>query len=378
MSGDNYANKDGTSDAAGDPSFTVSIDGKQIGGTFTTVASESAGQTQSFILNGTFGTGSHTVAVTFLNDAWGGTGSTDRNLYVNDLVYLGTDTKDSAALYSNGTQKFSVTGGTAPTPAPTPTLAAVTSTSTPTPSPDDTVITTSGSKPITDGTGNLWNIVNGQVTLNGTTDTTTANVVELAFVRGTIWDETASNVWQYKATPTSAWAPPGGTTTPPISVAISANNQTQVVDATIAQSATDAGATLDITASGIATATLGSGSVTMAFAAMQTVNVTGGSGSSQVTLDGGTLSLDAGTGPLTVSGGPGADAYSYHVGSGKLTISDFTVSQGDVLKIDSALQGAMKTSTDGSGGTLLTFGTSAGGIDLQGVTTLLSNGVKWV
>ena len=116
MSGDAYANKDGTSDAAGDPSFTVSIDGKQIGGTFITVAPDSAGQTQSFLLNGTFGTGSHTVAVTFLNDAWGGTGTTDRNLYVNDLVYLGTDTKDSAALYSNGTQKFSVTGGTAPTP----------------------------------------------------------------------------------------------------------------------------------------------------------------------------------------------------------------------------------------------------------------------
>ena len=116
MSGDAYANKDGTSDAAGDPSFTVSIDGKQIGGTFITVAPDSAGQTQSFLLNGTFGTGSHTVAVTFLNDAWGGTSTTDRNLYVNDLVYLGTDTKDSSALYSNGTQKFSVTGGTAPTP----------------------------------------------------------------------------------------------------------------------------------------------------------------------------------------------------------------------------------------------------------------------
>ncbi len=192
MSGDAYANKDGTSDAAGDPSFTVSIDGKQIGGTFSTVASESAGQTQSFLLNGTFGTGSHTVAVTFLNDAWGGSGSTDRNLYVNDLVYLGTDTKDSAALYSNGTQNFGVTGGTAPTPTPTPT---------PTPNPDDTVITTGGSKPITDGTGNLWNIVNGQVTLNGTTDTTTANVVKLAFVRGSIWDETASNVWQVQGDP---------------------------------------------------------------------------------------------------------------------------------------------------------------------------------
>ena len=44
MSGDAYANGDGTSDAAGHPSFTVSVDGKQVGGTFVTVASRSAGQ----------------------------------------------------------------------------------------------------------------------------------------------------------------------------------------------------------------------------------------------------------------------------------------------------------------------------------------------
>ena len=49
----------------------------------------------------------------FLNDAWGGTASTHRNLYVNDVTYDGTDTKQSATLMSTGTQTFSVTDSTA-------------------------------------------------------------------------------------------------------------------------------------------------------------------------------------------------------------------------------------------------------------------------
>ena len=46
ISEDAYANGDGTSDAKGDATFTVSVDGKQIGGTFTAVASHAAGQEQ--------------------------------------------------------------------------------------------------------------------------------------------------------------------------------------------------------------------------------------------------------------------------------------------------------------------------------------------
>ena len=385
MSGDAYANGDGTSDAAGDPSFTVSVDGKQVGGTFITVASHSAGQSQSFLLNGTFGTGTHTAAVTFLNDAWDGSRSTDRNLYVNDVLYAGADTLQSAGLYTGGTKDFTVTGGTAPTPAAaspaaTTLSAALASTAavSAAPSPDDAVITSGGSQPITDSSGNLWTIVNGQVAINGAADATTSNVVKLAFVGGKIWHETGGNAWQDKAAPTDSWAPAGGTMVPPISVGISANQQNQVVDATTAHLVSDAGATIDITAPGIAAATLGAGPVSLRFAALLAVNVTGGSGAAQVTMDGGTLSLDVGTGKLTVAGGSGVDAYAYHAGSGGLTISDFTASQGDVLKIDSALQAAMKTTADGSGGTLLTFGPGAGSIDLQGLAALPSNGVKWV
>ena len=73
ISEDAYANGDGTSDAQGDAVFTVSVDGKQIGGTLTATASHSAGQEQSFTINGSFGGGDHTVSVDFLNDAWAGT-----------------------------------------------------------------------------------------------------------------------------------------------------------------------------------------------------------------------------------------------------------------------------------------------------------------
>ena len=87
----------GTSDAKGDATFTVSVDGKQIGGTFTAAASHAAGQEQSVTLNGDFGPGTHYVAVNFLNDAWGGTPSTDRNLYVDSITYNGLNTNQSAS-----------------------------------------------------------------------------------------------------------------------------------------------------------------------------------------------------------------------------------------------------------------------------------------
>ena len=38
------------------------------------------------------------VAVNFLNDAWGGTPATDRNLYVNAITYNGTNTNQSTTL----------------------------------------------------------------------------------------------------------------------------------------------------------------------------------------------------------------------------------------------------------------------------------------
>ena len=97
----------------GDAQFTVSVDGKQLAGTFTTTASHAAGASQSFTFKGDWALGAHTVAVNFLNDAYGGTAATDRNLYVNAVSYDGTNTDQSAALMSTGPKSFSVTDATA-------------------------------------------------------------------------------------------------------------------------------------------------------------------------------------------------------------------------------------------------------------------------
>jgi hypothetical protein len=91
-----------------DAKFTVSIGGKQIGGTFTAAAD----QEQSVTLNGDFGRGTHDVSVRFLNDAWGGTPSSDRNLYVDSITYDGMYSNRSAYFAGSGVQGFTISDGT--------------------------------------------------------------------------------------------------------------------------------------------------------------------------------------------------------------------------------------------------------------------------
>ena len=104
------------------------------------------------------------------------------------------------------------TGGavTGPTPAPVPTV---------TSSANDTVVTgTMGS--IVDASGNTWTISSGgQVAVNGVADATTAGVVELAYVNGTIWQENASKLWWGETQPNASWAPAVGTATSPLPAA---------------------------------------------------------------------------------------------------------------------------------------------------------------
>jgi hypothetical protein len=82
-----------------------------------------------------------------------------------------------------------------------------------TPSPNNTVILINGGGSITDSVGNIWTIATtggGQVALNGVTDTTTANVKEMAYVNGVVWHENISNQWySYNA----GWSG-GGTVSP--------------------------------------------------------------------------------------------------------------------------------------------------------------------
>ena len=82
----------------GDARFIVAVDGRQIGSALTATASHSAKQWQDFTASGDFGPGAHKVAVTFLEDAWGGTAASDRNLYINGLELDGQHYDLAAAL----------------------------------------------------------------------------------------------------------------------------------------------------------------------------------------------------------------------------------------------------------------------------------------
>jgi beta-glucanase (GH16 family) len=93
----------------------------------------------------------------------------------------------------------------------------------PIPSADRTVVTTVGPV-ITDNNYNTWSINSaGQVVVNGTPDTAhTANVIELAYVSGQVWQENNQSLWWAKTLPTDAWAPAAGTTTSPLAGATQA------------------------------------------------------------------------------------------------------------------------------------------------------------
>ncbi|WP_428485611.1 carbohydrate-binding domain-containing protein [Rhodopila sp.] len=108
----------------GDAQFTVSVDGQQVGGTQTTTAEVSEGQQQAFNLQGNWGGGTHTVAVTFTNDGVGGyypgtnlgLDTADRNLYVMGASLDGGASASGPPWEqaTDGTYTFNVTAGSNP------------------------------------------------------------------------------------------------------------------------------------------------------------------------------------------------------------------------------------------------------------------------
>jgi hypothetical protein len=104
LSEDAYAAADGGNDAL----FTIGIDGVQVGGVQAAIASHMAGQTQDFAVQGNFGAGPHDVSINFLNDAYGGTSSMDRNLYVDSVSRAGFSQPLHTGLYYQGSQGFVV------------------------------------------------------------------------------------------------------------------------------------------------------------------------------------------------------------------------------------------------------------------------------
>jgi Pectate lyase superfamily protein/Ca-dependent carbohydrate-binding module xylan-binding len=94
----------------GDAKYAVTVDGKQVINGASVTASHAAGQEQSLNLPGILTAGAHDIGISFLNDLYGGTSATDRNLYLS-----GIDVNNAPAagvsphtFFSDGTDHFSI------------------------------------------------------------------------------------------------------------------------------------------------------------------------------------------------------------------------------------------------------------------------------
>ncbi|WP_145145282.1 carbohydrate-binding domain-containing protein [Roseomonas gilardii] len=94
MSGDDWQ---------GAAQFTVSVDGQQQGDVYTVGAARAEGDTQDFTFHGSWGDGEHSLEITYLNDSWGGTADTDRNLYLESVSFGGTEHETGITMLTNGT-----------------------------------------------------------------------------------------------------------------------------------------------------------------------------------------------------------------------------------------------------------------------------------
>ena len=378
----------------GDAQFTVSVDGKQLDGIFQTTASHTTGASQAFTFKGDFGTGNHTVAVNFLNDAYGGSPTADRNLYINDVIYNGTDTGQTAALMSDGAADFTVTGGTTP---PDVTVGAG----------QDTVLL--------DVSQDAWN-GNAQFTVKvdgqQVGGTLTAPASHAAGAEETVAMKGDFGSGSHTVAVTFTNDAYGGTPSTdrnlyvdkviyngvdsgqsatlysngPKSFVVSGGTNPTMQETSdhgslalsLSQIGTyQVGGDTFVTGTNKAvTATLGGGSSQLTFIGPSSLQLSGGSGSTVILADAGTDTFTAGSGAMDVTGGAGKDAYVFHTTSGKLAIEDFSFSAGDTLVLDKAMASSMQQAPDYMGGTMLTFGANQS-IDLKGVAVLPNTAIHW-
>jgi endoglucanase len=257
-------------------------------------------------------------------------------------------------------------------------------------SPDNTIVLAKSTTAITDAAGNKWTITAGdQVAVNGVVDGTTANITELAYEKGAIWQENNAKLWWSKTKPTDAWGPDPGTATSPVptgttvakavvpSISVTpTSGQTQAINAGTVGMTIAGTDTITIGGPGMDKVILGSGNDSLRFISKTSVAVTGGSGRTVLTADDGTNNFTIGKGAMEVAGGSGHDAYVAHAGTGALTIDDFSTGKGDTLTIDASLKGSMKMGSDGHGGTLIAL-SGTGAIDLRGVASLPATAIHW-
>lgn len=375
----------------GDAQFVVSLDGTQLGGVLTAGAWHNQGQGQNFTFNGTWGAaGAHILRVTFLNDAWGGSASLDRNLYVNTVTFDGSVQQTNVSVGGGGPQTFGL--GTAATSvafvdsAKARFLTAVAPTATGEFGSSDTKlngnvyqwletgrVTAIGADTfdtvqvasLNDGSGSsfhLNNFVEANATLNNAPNTSgSASTLEVdSAMRGSI----ALGAGNYAATINvrSVFADVPNNT---FRISMGSGNDSLTLNGDVSRTYANVAA--------------GSGTDTMTFLNVLNATVTGGSGGSAVLLLGaGTATVTAGSGSMDVKGGAGADTYIAHAGVGLMVIENFSLAKGDVLQVDKALQASLVETVRGAG-VMLSFGPdTTKGVMLNGLATLAPTSIAWV
>lgn len=374
----------------GDAQFTVSLDGTQLGGVLTTAAWHNLGQGQNFTFNGSWGAvGPHIVTVTFLNDAWGGAASLDRNLYVNAVTFDGVAQQTNVEQGSAGPQTFGV--GTAATSisfvdsAKTRFLTAVAPTATGEFGSWDTKLN-----------NNVYQWLQpGRVTGIGAGAFDTVQVATLIDGSGSSFR--LNDFVEANATLNNAPNTVGSTSTLTVdnamrgSIALGAGNYAATINVRsvyadvpnntfrISMGSGNDSLTLNGDASRTyANVAAGSGTDSMTFVNVLNTTVTGGSGAATVLLGSGAATVTAGTGSMDVTGGTSADTYVAHAGLGLMTIENFSLAKGDALQVDKALQASL-LETPRAGSVMLSFGTDpTKGVMLNGLTTLAPTSITWV
>ncbi len=91
---------------SGDAQYALTLDGQSLVGIRTETVTRFSGETDAVTIPGPFTSGTHQMTVTFLNDAYGGSPATDRNLYLVGASF------DGAAL-PNSFQALGSTGSSA-------------------------------------------------------------------------------------------------------------------------------------------------------------------------------------------------------------------------------------------------------------------------
>ncbi|MCC7282742.1 MAG: hypothetical protein IT556_10190, partial [Acetobacteraceae bacterium] len=87
--------------------YTISVNGTQLGGTLKAAAIKAYGQTDTITIKGDWGD-TATLGVRFLNDAWGGHATLDRNLHIEGVSLNGVDLGITHTQGGNGMQNFAL------------------------------------------------------------------------------------------------------------------------------------------------------------------------------------------------------------------------------------------------------------------------------